>query len=297
MGPSTLAAPCRGAGWSEAAKARAAANCYSLCLHKDALGLQGEKRSKVSIQCFFSADFYVCMTMVPSRCYYSSLRVPAPGVAADCWTRHPGRQARAQAAGHLPCLWARQLAIRSRAPSPPPLVAWRLTACPTICAPSLTLLLAGLRVVPCRLGLAQGHARAPRSRHSNGRRLRHPARRGAASPRRRAQGTARFRGSATRSAALSTSALHGCGCLVRVSGDTRVASQHKAWPVGVAPYTSMSRHRQSPECQCGGRGVCKPLLRDHLPLRPNRFAGDANTRTLHHLACGASRPVRGQAST
>ena len=41
---------------------------------------------------------------------------------------------------------------------------------------------------------------------------------------------ARLRRSATRRAAPSapsTSALHGCGCPARVSGDTRVASQHK----------------------------------------------------------------------
>ena len=43
---------------------------------------------------FSPADFDACMTMVPSRSY-------------------------AQAAGHLPCFWARQLAMRSQAPSPP----------------------------------------------------------------------------------------------------------------------------------------------------------------------------------
>ena len=46
---------------------------------------------------------------------------------------------------------------------------------------------------------------------------------------------ARLRLSAARSAAPSVSAAQGCGRPVRVSGDTRVASQHKARPSGVAP--------------------------------------------------------------
>ena len=120
--------------------------------------------------------------------------------------------------------------MRWRAPSPPLLVARRLTACSTICAPSLTSLLAGLRVVPCRHGLVQG---PPTSAPSTTRRCGPPATSSGYVP--------RLRRSATRSAAPSTSALHGCGCRVRVS-----ASQHKAWPVGVAPYTSMSRCRRSP---------------------------------------------------
>ena len=41
--------------------------------------------------------------------------------------------------------------------------------------------------------------------------------------------------------APSDSTLHGCGCPVRIRGDTRVASQHSARPVGVAPYTIRSR--------------------------------------------------------
>ena len=46
--------------------------------------------------------------------------------------------------------------------------------------------------------------------------------------------SARLRRSATFSAAPSTTAAHGCGCPVRVRGDTSVASQHKAPPCAVA---------------------------------------------------------------
>ena len=49
-----------------------------------------------------------------------------------------------------------------------------------------------------------------------------------------------LRRSATRSAAPSMVTVHGCGCPVRVSGDTSVASQHNAPPCGVAPYTTRS---------------------------------------------------------
>ena len=57
------------------------------------------------------------------------LRAPTPGAVAGSRTLHPRHGARAQAAGHLPCWWARQLAMRSQAPSPSLLVARRLTAC------------------------------------------------------------------------------------------------------------------------------------------------------------------------
>ena len=56
---------------------------------------------------------------------------------------------------------------------------------------------------------------------------------------------ARLRRSATFSAASSTTAAHGCGCPVRVRGDTNVASQHKASPWRVAPYTTRSSQRLS----------------------------------------------------
>ena len=46
---------------------------------------------------------------------------------------------------------------------------------------------------------------------------------------------AALRRSAARRAAPSTSAVHGCGCPVRVSGETSVASQHSVDPLGVAP--------------------------------------------------------------
>ena len=46
---------------------------------------------------------------------------------------------------------------------------------------------------------------------------------------------ARLRRSAILSAAPSVAAAHGCGCPVRVSGETNVASQHRAPPSGVAP--------------------------------------------------------------
>ena len=46
---------------------------------------------------------------------------------------------------------------------------------------------------------------------------------------------ARLRRCATRSMAPSSSTVPGCGWPVRVSGDTRVASQHKAPPIGDAP--------------------------------------------------------------
>ena len=186
--------------------------------------------------------------------------------------------------------------MRSRAPSPPLLVARRLTACSTICAPSLTSLLAGLRVVPCGNWLVQGRARAPKSRHSSGRRRRQPARRGAAGPRRRAQATwPALRHSATRSAAPSKSVLHGCGCPVRVSSDTRVASQHKAWPVGGSVQACLDA--AGPRVPPQGRGACKPLLRDHLPLWPNMAQPLRGRRGSTRAPRRVSRPVRGQANT
>ena len=71
-----------------------------------------------------------------------------------CRTRHPRRRACAQAAGHLPCVWARQCGHAQ--PSAVP-----ATACctaidsPTFCAPIPTSLLAGLWVVPCNPCLRQ----------------------------------------------------------------------------------------------------------------------------------------------
>ena len=47
--------------------------------------------------------------------------------------------------------------------------------------------------------------------------------------------SSRYVARATRSAAPSTSAPHGCGWPVRVNGETSVASQHNAIPSGIAP--------------------------------------------------------------
>ena len=56
-----------------------------------------------------------------------------------------------------------------------------------------------------------------------------------------------------------------CG---RVKADTRVASQHRATPFGVAPlYTTRSRRRRTGCC-----GVGKPLLRNHSAFWPDCFA-------------------------
>ena len=121
-----------------------------------------------------------------------------------------------------------------------------VTACPTICAPILTALLAGLRVVPCRHGFVQGRARAPKNRHSSDRRLRHPARRGAAGLRRRAQGTGPAY-VAPQFGALPGQRLR---CMAAVALCMSVATQgwHRSTRLGlgVAPYTSMSRPRVPP---------------------------------------------------
>ena len=60
-----------------------------------------------------------------------------------------------------------------------------------------------------------------------------------------------FRRSATRKAAPSCAAAQGCGRPVRVSGDTSVASQHRAPPRGVVLSTTRSRRRRSSERTLG----------------------------------------------
>ena len=153
-----------------------------------------------------------------SRSYYSSLLVPMPGVAADCWTRQPGRQARSrggasavsvgEAAGHA------QLTVPT-----PLLVARRLTACPTICAPSLTSLLrARSRTSPKE----PPFQRPPTSAPSTTRRCGPPATRSGY--------VARLRRS--RSAAPSTSALHGCGCACQWRHKSGIAAQGLACGCG-----------------------------------------------------------------
>ena len=70
---------------------------FATVAHKIAAHLHVDPVLGVSLTCEMAWPAFfvlsVCMTMVPSRSYYSSLQVPTPGVAADCWTRHPGRQA------------------------------------------------------------------------------------------------------------------------------------------------------------------------------------------------------------
>ena len=102
---------------------------------------------------------------------------------------------------------------------------------------------------------------------------------------------ARLRRSATRSAAPSTSARHGCGSPVRISGDTKVVLQHMARPVGVFPYAFKAT---GPRILSGnwGCGVhcCGTRLRK-LELR----ARDACQRSVPRAFCfhpGKNRPAR-----
>jgi len=78
-------------------------------------------------------------------------------------------------------------------------------------------------------------------------------------------------------AAPSCSAVPGCGWPVRVSGDTRVASQHKAPPIGDAPYVNHQAKTASViRRNARSSGVGEPLLRDYLAICPNGFVRDSH---------------------
>ena len=166
--------------------------------------------------------------------------------------------------------------MRWRAPSPPLLVARRLTACSTICAPSLTSLLAGLRVVPCRHGLVQG---PPTSAPSTTRRCGPPATSSGYVP--------RLRRSATRSAAPSPSALHCCGC--RVRGDTRVGSPW-AWL-----HTQACLDAAGPQVPPQGPWCVQAMAAGPPALLAQPLRGRRGSMRATTLARRASRPVRGPA--
>ena len=98
----------------------------------------------------------------------------------------------------------------------------------------------------------------------------------------------RLRRSATRRTAPSVAAAPGCGKPVRVSGETRVASQHSAPPRGVAPPVR--------RVHVGGRGVGQPLLRDDFcPSAPTASRATRTQARSTILARRARRPLRGHA--
>ena len=105
-----------------------------------------------------------------------------------------------------------------------------------------------------------------------------------------------LRRSATRSAAPSMVTVHGCGCPVRVSGDTSVASQHKAPPCGVAPYTTRSSLRRSSAPTFGAVVCASHCWGTTWPSAPSASRATRTQACSTIFARLASRPVRGHAS-
>ena len=93
-----------------------------------------------------------------------------------------------------------------------------------------------------------------------------------------------LRRSATRNAAPSMVTVHGCGCPVRVSGDTSVASQHNAPPCGVAPYTTRSSLRRSSAPTFGAVVCASHYWGDNLAIRSQRLARDTHPGMFHDCA-------------
>ena len=101
------------------------------------------KKNHQQSGCLFCVtDFYACMTMVLSR---STPRTAGGNRLAALGT--PRRRACAQAAGHLPWVWARQCG-HSQPSAVPATACCTAIDSPTFCAPIPTSLLTGLRVVP-----------------------------------------------------------------------------------------------------------------------------------------------------
>ena len=158
-----------------------------------------------------------------------------PGVAA-CWLHpRPDTRARVPAVECRPWRSTRPSARQSRGPCQLRPAARPPTGCSTTCVPSQ---LAARRTA----GGARNARTRTRSRTKPSAPPFHGTPTSAPSTMRRCGPAAassgyvaRLRHSATRSAAPSRSALHGCGWPVRVNGETSVVSQHNAIPLGVAP--------------------------------------------------------------
>ena len=155
------------------------------------------------------------------------------GVAAGWWRPRPDTRARVPAAGRS----AVEVDEATGQGQPNPVSA---TACCTATEGMHHHLRTQLDLTARRTGSRRPPSSAPSRRRRCG-----PA---AAS----LGNVARLRRSATRSAAPSTSGLHGCGWPVHVNGETSVASQH----VGGASCTPAIVARQ---CGLPVPGPCAPL--------------------------------------
>ena len=111
-------------------------------------------------------------------------------------------------------------------------------------------------------------------------------------PRRRSSGqAARLRRSAMARAAPSLVVEEDCGRPSRVSGETRVTSQHSASPSCVAPCGTICDEVETPaivRIDTWGRRPNEPLLQNDLALWPDCFAHHARSSGL---ARRARRPV------
>ena len=100
---------------------------------------------------------------------------------------------------------------------------------------------------------------------------------------------ARLRRSATRSAAPSTSVLHGCGWPVRVNGETSVASQHNAISVGRRPIDEQVQAATVCRLYAGSRRVCQPWLRDKVAIWSHCLARHSDPCPLYHLGLASEQ--------
>ena len=218
--------------------------------------------------CYVSTDFLPAWEW--SRACFTAASHARSG--SGCRTRHPCRRARAEAASHLPCLWARQLATRSLAPSPPLLVARQLTACPTIGSPIPTSLLTGPQVVPDMHGLVQSRAVLQRQAHfafGTNATVQRRCRR-SRTARCRAARTGNISGTCGRPAALQRTYVGLCGASPRISSPTHASGVASCWwprAIGHAPLRPAFQRWNT----CLGVGARMPA--HAVPARMDRVDG------------------------
>ena len=188
-----------------------------------------------SLPRFFPTELYACTIMGPSRTYCGFLRPewqPAAGLGAP--VEHAlKRRGICRVCGE---------AIDHRQPSAITACCTAIDSMPRNVRAHPDILLAGLPVVPCRHGHAQGRAQGARSRHFSGCQL----------------------------GPQHDEALQTCGSEPRVGDPITSLRNSKRCPVdvrlrlpcaGVAPRRSMSRRRRSPGATPAAVGQPAPLAR------------------------------------
>ena len=164
-------------------------------------------------------------------------------------------------------------------------------------------LLAALPLPSCQNGKLAGHAGRGDGQgragvaarcHSIARPFQPPEQRDATSHPHSAEYAACLCFSATRRAAPSDSAAHGCVWLEQVSGETKVALEQEALPSGAAPWIRRSSRRLPAGSTCGVVVWANHCCGTTCPSNPTASRATRTQALSTTLALQASSPARGR---